>query len=169
MRGWLLDTNVLSELRRPQPAREVVGFVTAQPNARLFVSTVTFAEIRFGIEQLDDSDRRADLTAWLNHTLRPLFDGRTVPLDETVLLRWRQLIDAGRKRGHTYSEPDVFIAAAALTEQLVVVTRDIREFVEAGAPVLNPWTGGFTTPDGQERVIEGLDRADLLDLLGQPI
>jgi predicted nucleic acid-binding protein len=102
LRGWLLDTNVLSELRRPRPDAQVVAFVAAQPVPSLYVSTATMAEIRFGIELIADFARRTDLNAWLTHTLRPLFEGRVVPITEDVLVRWRQLVDAGRKRGHTY-------------------------------------------------------------------
>ena len=78
------------------------------------------AEIRFGIELVADPERRADLMTWLTHTLRPLFEGRVVPLGEDVLVRWRQVVKSGRKRGHTYSEPDVLISAAALADQVVV-------------------------------------------------
>ena len=95
------------------------------------MSTLTLAEIRFGIERIADPERRADLGSWLAHTLRPLFQGRVVPITEDVLLRWRQVVEAGRRRGHTYSEPDVLIAAAALLEQLVVVSRDVGECVAA--------------------------------------
>ena len=144
-----------------------MAFIAAQPTASLFVSTATLAEIRFGIELISDPDRRADLNAWLAHTLRPLFEGRVVPVTEEVLVRWRQIVEAGRRRGHTYSEPDVFIAAAALVEQLVVVSRDVREFVEARVPVLNPWTAAFWYPSQPEKRLEQLDRGDLLDLIDQ--
>jgi predicted nucleic acid-binding protein len=167
VRGWLLDTNVLSELRRPRPDSQVLTFVAAQPTARLFVSTVTLAEIRFGIERVADPERRADLSAWLAHTLRPLFEGRVVPITENVLLRWRQVVEAGRRRGHTYSEPDVLIAAAALVEQLVVVSRDVGEFIEARVPVLNPWTRTFSVPGRPDKTLEGLGRGDLLDMIAQ--
>ena len=69
MRGWLLDTNVLAELRRSQPNTQVMAFVAAQPAARLFVSAVTLAEIRFGIELIADPERRAEISAWLTRTL----------------------------------------------------------------------------------------------------
>lgn len=167
MRGWLLDTNVLSELRRPQPNSQVVAFVASQPAARLYVSAVTLAEIRFGIELIKDPERRAELSAWLTHTLRPLFEGRVVHVSEDVLVRWRQVLEAGRKRGHTYSEPDVFIAAAALVEQLVVVSRDVGEFVAARVPVLNPWTAVLWFPGQPERTLEALDRENLLDVISQ--
>lgn len=165
MRGWLLDTNVLSELRRPRPDPQVVGFVAGQPLPRLFVSTATIAEIRFGIELVADPTRRADLNAWLTHTLRPLFEGRVVLIAEEVLVRWRQIVEAGRKRGHTYSEPDVLIAASALVEQLVVVTRDVAEFVEAEVPVLDPWIRSLWPPGEPKRTLRSLDREDLLDFL----
>jgi toxin FitB len=167
VRGWLLDTNVLSELRRPQPEAQVVAFVAGQPASRLYVSVVTLAEIRFGIELVRNPERRAGLGAWLAHTLRPLFEGRVVPVTEDTLVRWRQVAEAGRKRGHTYGEPDVFIAVSALVEQLLVVSRDVREFVEARVPVLNPWTATFWPPGRPQIQVGALDRADLLDVIGQ--
>jgi predicted nucleic acid-binding protein len=166
VRGWLLDTNVLSELRRSQPNSQVMAFVAAQPASRLFVSTVTLAEIRFGIELVGDAERRDELREWLAHTLRPLFEERVVHITEDILVRWRQVVEAGRKRGHTYSEPDVLIAAAALVEQLVVVSRDVREFVEARVPVLDPWTAAFWFPGQPGETLESLDRDDLLNVIG---
>ena len=69
MKGWLLDTNILSELRRQRPEPRVLGFIANQPLESLFVSTVTFAEIRFGIEMVPDPLKRADLSDWLTQTL----------------------------------------------------------------------------------------------------
>jgi predicted nucleic acid-binding protein len=131
----------------------------------LYVSTVTFAEIRFGIELIADPERRIELNAWLSLTLRPLFEGRVVAMTEDVLVRWRHLVEGGRRRGHTYSEPDVFIAAAALVERLVVVSRDIDHFVHAGAPVLNPWTAALSLPGRPAITLEALDRGDLLEAI----
>ena len=74
---------------------------------------------------------------------------------------------SGRKRGHTYSEPDVLIAASALVDQLVVVSRDVGEFVEAGVPVLNPWTAELWPPGPPERTVGAIDREDLLEVIGQ--
>lgn len=136
---WLLDTNVLSELRRPRPEPRVVAFIGAQPLELLFVSAVTLAEIRFGIEQAGDAQRRADLNQWLAHRLRPMFEHRVLPVSEDVMLRWRLLVEAGRKSGHTCSQPDLIIAATALEYGLTVVSRDTAEFVRAGVPVLDPW------------------------------
>ena len=73
MSGWLLDTNVISELRRLRPSARVRAFVAGQPLEELFVSTVTFAEIRYGIEAISDPIRRAELNDWLAHKVRPMF------------------------------------------------------------------------------------------------
>jgi toxin FitB len=91
--GWLLDTNVLSELRRPRPERKVVAFVTSQPIDLLYVSVVTFAEIRFGIETVDDPIRRAEIGDWLAHKVRPMFEQRVLPVSENVMLKWRLLVE----------------------------------------------------------------------------
>ena len=139
MSGWLLDTNVLSELRRPRPNAKVAAFVAAQPLDRLYVSVVTFAEIRFGIELVDDPSRRAELHDWLTLKVRPLFTQRTLPVSEDVMLKWRLLVEEGRKTRYTFSQPDLIIAATALLHGLTVVTRDTGDFEKARAPVINPW------------------------------
>lgn len=141
MSDWLLDTNVLSELRRPTPDPRVLVFVAAQPLERLFVSAVTFAEIRFGIELLGDPHRRAELTDWLINRLRPMFEQRVLPVSEDVMFTWRLLVEEGRKAGHTFSQPDLIIAATARHHGLTVVSRDITDYSLAGVPVFNPWTG----------------------------
>lgn len=139
MSGWLLDTNVLSELRKAKPSPKVVAFVSAQSLDELFVSTVVFAEIRFGIEQATDAAMRSELSDWLTHKLRPMFDGRTLEITEDVMLKWRLLVEEGRKTRHTYSQPDLIIGATALCHGLTVVTRDTADFEHAGVQVLNPW------------------------------
>ncbi|BCH16522.1 MULTISPECIES: type II toxin-antitoxin system VapC family toxin [unclassified Mesorhizobium] len=139
MTGWLLDTNILSELRRPRPEPKVVAFVAAQPLDSLFVSSVTLAEIRFGIEMVDDPGRRAELTDWLSHKVRPMFEQRTLPVTEDVMLKWRLLVEGGRKIGHTFSQPDLIIAATALLHGLTVVTRDAADYERAHVDIKNPW------------------------------
>jgi hypothetical protein len=137
--GWLLDTNILSELRRPKPEPKVVAFVAGYPLEQFFVSTVTFAEIRFGIEVLDDAGRRAELHDWLNHKLRPMFEDRVLPVSENVMFKWRLLVEEGRKARHTFSQPDLIIAATGLCHGLTIVSRDTSDFERARATVFNPW------------------------------
>lgn len=139
MTGWLLDTNVLSELRRPRPEKQVLAFIAAQPLDLLYISTVTLSEIRFGFELVPDAARRSDLIDWLTHKVRPMFERRVLPISEDVMFKWRLLVEEGRKAGHTFSQPDLIIAATGQHHGLTVVSRDTSEFVKARVPVLNPW------------------------------
>ncbi|MGA2610535.1 MAG: type II toxin-antitoxin system VapC family toxin [Terriglobia bacterium] len=139
MMAWLLDTNVLSELRRPKPEPRVVDFVARCPLDQLYVSAVTLAEIRFGIELVDEPNRRAELNDWLTHKVRPMFDHRVLQVTEDIMLKWRLLVEEGRKTGHTFSQPDLIIAATAIHHGLTVVTRDRSDYDKAHVPVVNPW------------------------------
>jgi predicted nucleic acid-binding protein len=138
--SWLLDTNILSELRRPKPERKVVAFVAGQALDCLYVSTVTLAELRFGIELLPEVGLRTDLADWLTHKIRPMFDQRVLPVSEDIVFKWRLLVEEGRKIGHTYSQPDLFIAATALHHGLTVATRDTADYAKARVSLFNPWT-----------------------------
>jgi len=157
----LIDTNVVSELRRARPAQKVRAFIAGQPGDVLYTSDVTFAEVRFGIEQIGDPARRADLMHWLDRTLRPLFAGRVLPVTEDVLLRWRLMLETGRKTGHTFSEPDLLIAALAALADLIVVSRDTSEFIAAGVPVFDPWDW-MLHAGGRDRHVTDADMADVL-------
>jgi predicted nucleic acid-binding protein len=97
------------------------------------------AELRFGIERLDAGHRREELKQWLTHTIRPMFSQRVLSVTEDVIFRWRVLMEQGRKAGHTYSQPDLIIAATALHHGFTVVTRDQSDFEKAGVAVINPW------------------------------
>lgn len=140
MNGWLLDTNVLSELRRPRPEPKVVQFVSGQPLDHLYVSAVTFAEIRFGIELLEDAGRRMELHDWLMNKVRPMFEDRVLEITEDIMLTWRLLVEDGRRAGHTFAQPDLIISATALHHGLTIVSRNTSDFERANVPVLNPWT-----------------------------
>jgi predicted nucleic acid-binding protein len=143
--GWLLDTNILSELRRPKPERKVLAFIAAQPLELLHVSSVTFAEIRFGIELVTDANRRTELNDWLAHKVRPMFERRVLAITEDVMLKWRLLVEDGRKVGHTFSQPDLIIAATACHHGLTVVSRDVSDYQKSHTPVFNPWVDPLPT------------------------
>jgi predicted nucleic acid-binding protein len=136
---WLLDTNILSELRRPNPDKRVLSFIASRPFDQLYISAVTLAEIRFGIELLQDPSHRSLLIAWLTSTIRPMFFDRALPITEDVILKWRLLAESGRKIGRTFSQPDLFIAATALEHGLTLVTRNIKDFEYLGLSIVNPW------------------------------
>jgi predicted nucleic acid-binding protein len=104
-----------------------------------------------------------DIHLWLERTLRPLFAGRVLAITEDVIVRWKTMAVEGQKRGHTFGQPDLFIAAIAALEDLVVVTRDTAEFVACGVSVFNPWSSILhiqgresliVTPISLERVTE---------------
>lgn len=135
----MLDTNILSELRRPRPERKVLAFVASQPLELLYVSIVTLAEIRFGIELVPDPARRSELTDWLTHKVRPMFQRRALEVTEDVMFKWRLMVEEGRKSGHAFSQPDLIIAATGQHHGLTVVSRDISEYAKARVPVFNPW------------------------------
>jgi toxin FitB len=144
--GWLLDTNVLSELRRPRPEPKVRAFIAAQPLDLLHVSVVTLAEIRFGIERLTDLARRSELNDWLAHRVRPMFVQRVLPVTEDIMLKWRVMVEEGRKSGHVFSQPDLIIAATGQQHGLTIVSRDTSEYLKARVPVFNPWVDPMPEP-----------------------
>jgi predicted nucleic acid-binding protein len=137
--AWLLDTMILSEGRRPRPEPKVTAFYETQPLDRLYVSVVTFPVIRFGIELMDNPTARAELNDWFTLKLRPAFEGRVLPLTEDIMLKWRLLLEEGRKTGHTFSQPDLIIAETAIHHGHIVVTRDRSQYDKARVPVFNPW------------------------------
>ena len=139
-RGWLLDTNVVSELRKgPRCHAAVRAWAKAVPRELCFLSSVTLAEIQHGIEAVTDPEFRLDLEAWLRDGVRAWFGQRILAADEAVLHGWIGLMREGRARRHTYSQPDALIAATALAHGCAVVTRNTEDFIAAGVAVLNPW------------------------------
>jgi predicted nucleic acid-binding protein len=141
-RGWLLDTNVISELRKGVRGNAAVrAWAETVPPPACFLSRVTVAEIRFGIEQVSDPGFRGDLEAWLREGVRTWFGDRILDVDETVLLTWRRLVWDGQKANYTYSQPDALIAATALVHQLGVASRNVEDFRSAGVLLFDPWTG----------------------------
>jgi predicted nucleic acid-binding protein len=139
-RGWLLDTNVISELRKGSRCdRAVAAWAGSVPPVACYLSRVTIAEIAFGIERVIEPVFRAELEAWLRHGVRAWFGARILEVDEAVLLAWRRLVTEGQKARYTYAQPDALIAATAKVHGLAVATRNIEDFVQARVPILNPW------------------------------
>jgi predicted nucleic acid-binding protein len=104
---------------------------------------VTLAEIRFGIELVGEPNRGAELHVWLTHQVRPMFDQRVLPITEDIMMKWRLLVEEGRKTGRTFSQPDLMIAATAIDHGLTVVTRDRSDYDKARTDVLNLWDAVF--------------------------
>lgn len=135
----LLDTNVLSEVRRPAPSPRVLAWLDTIDEDRAFISVASIAELRRGIALLDDGRRRAALAAWLAHDLPARFAGRILPIDQAVAERWGDLMAQSRRTGVALSVMDGFFAASALASNLTLVTRNVKDFAAFGIPLHNPW------------------------------
>jgi len=142
VRGWLVDTNVISELRKGRRCSpNVRAWSERVPPVACYISQVSLAEIRFGIERADDPGFRAELEVWVQDGVLPWFGARVLEVDAAVLTQWCRLASEGRKANYTYSQPDVLLAATASVHQLGVATRNVEDFVRAGVRIVNPWEG----------------------------
>jgi hypothetical protein len=134
--SYLVDTNVISELRRREPDHNVVEWFEQRPSTALFLSVLTLGEIRKGVELVTDGKRKLRLLDWLEVELAKFFAGRTLPVDLAVADRWGRLqADVGRP----LPAVDSLMAATALHHGLRMVTRNARDFAFPGFAVINPW------------------------------
>ena len=139
MSGFLLDTNIISELVKPRPEANVTAWIEDTDESLLYLSVLTFGEIRRGIAALPQSRRRATLEAWLDKHLRTRFEGRILNIDLEVADRWGLLTAAARNGGIVLPVIDGLLAATALKHNLTLVTRDTGQIPTMGVAVFNPW------------------------------
>lgn len=135
--SYLLDTNVLSELRRKTPNAGVVEWFTRRPASTLFLSVLTLGELRKGIAGVTDADRRTALLDWLEADLPNFFTGRILLVDIPVADRWGRMVAAA---GRPVPAIDSLIGATAAHHGLSMVTRNARDFADFGLDVINPWS-----------------------------
>ena len=135
----LLDTNVVSEAMKPEPAPSVREWLDAQAAETLFLSSITIAELTFGIGSLPAGRRRDNLAATLSGVME-LFGPRILPFDVEAARRYADLAVRARVAGRGFPTPDGYIAAIAAAHGFTVVSRDTSAFTAAGLPVINPWT-----------------------------
>ena len=138
---WIVDTNVISELIRRIPDERTVAWLGSVPLSDLYISDVSLAEIRFGIETSSNPVRRVQIRQWLEDTVRPMFERRILPVTEEVLFVWRGLAATAQSKGKTIAQADSLIAATAAAASLRICTRDTAPFIACGLPVFNPFTG----------------------------
>ena len=131
---FLLDTNIVSELRKPKPHRGVIAWVTAQDGTSLYLSAMTIAEIQRGVEMArqQDSQKARQIKTWLEELM---VTGQLLAVDAAVCREWARLM---HRRSETLVE-DAFLAATARVHRLVVVTRNVRDFKTLGVETLNPF------------------------------
>ncbi|MBE2262695.1 MAG: type II toxin-antitoxin system VapC family toxin [Burkholderiaceae bacterium] len=141
--SYLIDTNVLSELRRKNPDPKVVAWFAERAAQSLFLSVLTLGEIRKGIERLDtaigDEVRKQNLSDWLEQDLPTFFLGRLLGIDAGIADRWGHL---QAKVGRPLPAIDSLLAATALHHNLTLVTRNVKDFADMGVDLINPWGFG---------------------------
>jgi len=137
--GFLLDTNVVSDLRKPRPNAGLVEWIDAIDESNLFLSVITIGELRIGIEMHRDKKKRADLETWFVSDLMDRFAGRILPFDLGVAERWGRIEGRARSGSGKLPVVDSLIAATAIHHDLTLVTNNESDFARTGAAVLNPW------------------------------
>jgi predicted nucleic acid-binding protein len=135
----LLDTNVVSEAMKPEPDLRVRQWLDEQAAETLHISSVTIAELMFGIGTLPTGKRKDKLTTALNGVL-DLFGERTLPFDTNAAHRYADLAVKARVAGKGFPTPDGYIAAIAASRDFAVASRDASAFAAAGLTVIDPWT-----------------------------
>lgn len=138
--GFLLDTNVISELMKARPHRRVAAWVESTAEALLHLSVITIGEVRKGIDLLDDEPTRAAWQSWLDHDVKVRFADRLLPFDEGVAERWGHIEAVAKRRRLTLSTIDAQLAATALHHGLTFVTRNSTDIKPTGVPSFNPWS-----------------------------
>ena len=141
MSGYLLDTNCISELVRVRPSPGLIAWMDAAEEELLYLSVLTFGEVRKGLSQLPQSTRRMHLEMWLERELQARFAGRILPIDVSVADRWGLLAARAKSQGKMLSTIDGLLAATAFQHNLTVVSRNVRDFAPTQVQVLNPWKG----------------------------
>ena len=137
----VLDTNVVSELMRPHPAAVVIDWFGRHVASRLYLSSVSEAELRYGVEVLPEGSRRTELRAAIEGLLSEDFAGRILPFDSDAARSYALIAAARRAAGRPISRADCQIAAVARSAGASVATRHSGGFEGCGIVVVNPWSG----------------------------
>ena len=138
----VLDTNVVSELMRPDPTSNVVDWVAGQAAPNLYLSTISEAELRYGVEILPAGERRNRLLEEVEGMLREDFAGRILPFDSAASQAYAVIAAARRAAGRPINHADCQIAAIARCRGASVATRAVDDFEGSGIEVINPWANG---------------------------
>ena len=138
--NFLLDTNVVSEWVKPRPNAGVVEWLANADEDRLFLSVVTLAELRYGVERLPAGRKSAQLQDWLETELAVRFEGRVVAVDEVIAAAWGGLLARADAAGRPLGAMDGFLAATAAVHQMTLVTRNEMDFGAVAIKTFNPWS-----------------------------
>ena len=136
----LLDTNILSELMRPTPEKGVEQWLADQPDASVFISAITEAELRYGVALLPAGKRRSALAVVIEDMLAEDFTSRILPFDSAAAVAFAEIAAARRQTGRPIAQADAQIAAIARSRGAALATRNVPDFDGCGIDVVNPWT-----------------------------
>ncbi len=137
--SYLLDTCAISEMVARTPNQNVLDWFEHQPESTLYLSVVTWGEIQKGIYQLPTGKRRLKLETWLLDELTPVFQGRIIRIDEALMTTWAKMLAGLKTKGLIRSSFDSLIEATALQHNMILVTRNERNFRDSDVSVFNPW------------------------------
>ena len=140
---YLLDTNVVSETVHARPDEGVHAWLNALSLGDLFLSAISLGELQYGVERLPAGRRRGALATWLERRIGVDFDGRILPFDAVCALLWGGLMRKSERATGDRKDIDMQIAAIALRHDLVLVTRNTKDFGSLGIQLIDPWTAGL--------------------------
>jgi len=136
---YLLDTCIVSELIKKVPNKNVIAWLQNQDESNLYLSILTFGEIQKGIEKAPDELRKRKLKTWLEEDLKKRFEGKIIPIDLDVAIKWGEVQGITEKSGKTMPTIDGLIAVSALVHHCTVVTRNTSDMEASLVELLNPW------------------------------
>ena len=137
--AFLLDTNVVSETIRPRPDKTVLDWIEAQAPTDLFLAAQTIGELVRGARKVKEQARRERFKRWIEQDLARQFDGRVLPFDGRTAAVWGRLMGDGDRAGRPPAAADAQIAAVAIQHDLIIVTRNVKDFRNFDIQLFDPW------------------------------
>lgn len=135
----ILDTNIISEMMKPSPSDNVISWLDQEEVSKLYITTITIAEISYGINALPEGNKRVLLAEAFSKTILTGFEHRIYPFDESSAYLYGKIMADRKVKGRPLSIPDGQICAIALSCDCVIATRNIRDFADCGIDIVNPF------------------------------
>ena len=136
--NFLLDTNAVSEWVKPRPNPGLIRWMESVDEDRVFLSVISLAELRYGVERMPAGARRSRLEQWLRDELPLRFERRILPVDNDIAEAWGRTVSRSEAQGRPMGAMDAFLSATAEVHRLTLVTRNVSDFVTLKA-IVNPW------------------------------